>query len=85
MREVAQKAMEDLKVPRGGSVEIVKVKGDPTVTNDDITKLYEQLRGLTPNASMCVANHVDSMHSPCAAAAFQPTASSPRARLLCLP
>lgn len=84
MREVAQKAMEDLKVPRGGSVEIVKVKGDPTVTNDDITKLYEQLRGLTPNASMCVANHVDSMHSPCAAAALQPTASSPRARLLCL-
>ena len=51
-------------LPPGASVAIIKVAGDPTVTNADISALAQQLGELTPNASLCVAEHVDSLHSP---------------------
>ena len=65
MRQVGQEAYDNLVVLPGTSVEVLKVQGDGTVTNSDITLLankYEQLN--EASTSRCVLTHVDSRHSP---------------------
>merc|ERR1719502_2131120 len=69
MRDLGSEALDQLAVPPGGSVEVIVVDGDGTVTNSDIYALGRKLDALTAstptaNSSLCVAKHVDSRHSP---------------------
>jgi len=64
MRSLGRWVLDHLVVPPGASMEILKVAGDPTVTNADITLLAERFASLSSNTSMCVLEHVDSKHSP---------------------
>ena len=65
MRQVGQNAYKDLTMPPGAEIEVVKVAGDGTVTNADITKLADKLDSLgadvgSSSSSRCVLDHVES-------------------------
>jgi len=64
MRDVGQLVLDTLSVPPDAIIEVVKVENDPTVTNADITTLATKMASLSSSTSLCVATHVDSIHSP---------------------
>ena len=65
MRQVGQAALASLTLPPGLRVETIKVQGDGTVTNKEISELMAKYEGLDASrAAGCVLTHVDSRHSP---------------------